>query len=469
MSHEFPARWSPSSWVAKPNPYQIIYQDEQLTKEMLEKLGKVPSLVSRMEIVKLKQALAEVASGKAFVWQGGDCAELFDYCNEPAIEARVKLLLQMSIIFTHITHKSVVRIGRMAGQYGKPRNGLTELYNGVKIPKFHGDNINSYDVRKREPDPTRMLMAYFHASSTLNYIRLRLYSGLDDYSGLDWELGHFAEHSVMSRYRDTVTSIAASVANCKAGTINYAHKLATQYGLYTSHEGLFLHQEQAMTRQWEAPTSSSKLHTPAEQSCEEVIDEKWYNMSAHFLWIGDKTRQLDGAHVEYFRGLENPIGIKVGPSMKTEELIQLLDIVDPMKEIGKVTLITRYGMDHVSSLLGCHIDAVKASGHVVVWQCDPMHGNTRTASNGMRTRSFSHIASELLLSMRIHMEHGSHLGGVHLELTADAVVECVGGSEAWTDEDLGANYTTKCDPRLNRKQSLELAFMVAEFYRREGK
>jgi 3-deoxy-7-phosphoheptulonate synthase len=468
MSHEPPARWSPSSWSAKPNPYRITYQDEQLAKKILGKLEKLPSLVSRVEIVRLKQALAEVALGNAFVWQGGDCAELFDYCEESAIEARIKLLLQMSMIFTHITHKPVVRIGRMAGQYGKPRNGLTEIHNGIEIPKFHGDNINSYDVRKREPDPTRMLLAYFHSSSTLNYIRLRLDSGLDEYSGLDWELDHFANGSDMSRYRDTVTSIAASTSNRETGTGHHAHMLATQHGLYTGHEGLFLHQEQAMTRQLGNPMSPSKLHTLAEQSYEEDISNKWYNMSAHFIWIGDKTRQLDGAHVEYFRGLENPIGIKVGPSMKTEELIQLLDLVDPMKEIGRVTLITRYGMGHVSSLLGSHIDAVKASGHVVVWQCDPMHGNTRIASNGMRTRSFSHITSELLSSMRIHREHGSHLGGVHLELTADAVVECVGGSEAWTDEDLGDNYTTKCDPRLNKRQALELAFMVAEFLGREG-
>jgi len=234
--------------------------------------------------------------------------------------------------------------------------------------------------------------------------------------------------------------------------------------LYTSHEGLLLEYEQSLTRRLKHPAARSAL-VPRDSGLS-TDGKGWYNTSAHFLWIGDRTRQLDGAHVEYFRGIENPIGIKVGPSMKGDELVKLLDIVNPRKEVGKVTLITRYGEGKVESLLGDHIEAVKASGHIVVWQCDPMHGNTRSTKDGIKTRHFSSILSEVSSALKIHKQHESYLGGVHLELTGDAVTECVGGSEGLTDDDLSLNYTTYCDPRLNEKQALELAFLVAEYYRK---
>ncbi|MCJ1373907.1 Aromatic/aminoadipate aminotransferase 1 [Loxospora ochrophaea] len=460
-------QWTPSSWTTRPIKQDVAYQDRASVDKALAKLERLPPIVTPTEIVKLKRSLREVALGKAFLLQGGDCAELFDYCEEHAIGSKIKLLLQMSLVLIWGANKPVVRIARMAGQFAKPRSSPTEIYQGVEIHSFRGDNINGYSYQDRTPDPSRLVAAYFHSATTLNYIRASLSSGIADlHSPLDWELGHVRDEIIKAQYQRIVESITESLRFMRTvGADSTASGLET-VDLYTSHEGLLLEYEQCLTRKLRHPTGRMVGSQPEIGKSEDSKDpEGWYDTSAHFLWIGDRTRQLDGAHVEFFRGLENPIGIKVGPSMPASELVALLDIVNPSREIGKVTLITRYGETKINALLGDHIEAVKDSGHVVVWQCDPMHGNTRSTPVGIKTRQFSSILSEVSSALRIHREHGSFLGGVHLELTGDAVTECVGGSEGLTDEDLSLNYTTFCDPRLNEKQALELAFLVAGHYR----
>ncbi|TLD35874.1 gb [Venturia nashicola] len=350
----------------------------------------------------------------------------------------------------------------MAGQYAKPRSSPTEMLDGKEIPSFRGDILNGYEPADRRVDPNRLVDAYFHSAATNNYVRAQLSSGVADlHNPLDWGLGHVQDSAVQAKYQSIVTSITDALRFMKTVGADTGGNLHT-VDLYTSHEGLVLEYEQALTRHLSHPTHYSPL-----SKTKEGEGKGWYNTSAHFLWIGDRTRQINGGHVEYFRGLENPIGIKVGPSMKNDELIELLDIVNPLKEIGKVTLITRYGEDKVEAMLGPHIEAVKGSGHVVIWQCDPMHGNTKGTVGGLKTRSFTSIYNELSSALKIHKQHGSFLGGVHLELTGDAVTECIGGSEGLVEEDLSLNYTTYCDPRLNEKQALELAFLVAGHYRGE--
>lgn len=475
LSNGAPATWSPSSWTTKPIKQYVTYKDRETVSKALAKLERLPPIVTPYEIVKLKKSLRDVALGKTFLLQGGDCAELFDYCEENAIVSKIKLLLQMSLVLIWGANKPVVRIARMAGQFAKPRSKPTEIYEGREITAFRGDNINGYSPEDRTPDPSRLVAAYFHSASTLNYVRAALASGIADlHSPLDWELGHVKDETIKAQYTRIVDSITESLRFMRTVGADSAASGLETVDLYTSHEGLLLEYEQSLTRHLRHPTSCTSPPVPDlhndhqnESSHSDTIKNTkgWYNTSAHFLWIGDRTRQPDGAHVEYFRGLENPIGIKVGPSMLPDELIPLLDIVNPSREIGKVTLITRYGESLIQQHLPGHIRAVQDSGHVVVWQCDPMHGNTRSTPGGIKTRQFSSILSEVGSALRIHKEHGGFLGGVHLELTGEAVTECVGGSEGLRDEDLSANYTSYCDPRLNEKQALELAFLVAGHYR----
>ncbi|MCJ1471790.1 hypothetical protein MMC13_000431 [Lambiella insularis] len=454
--------WTPSSWTTKPIKQEVTYDDRAALLKALAKLERLPPIVTPTEIIKLRKSLRDVALGKALLLQGGDCAELFDYCEQDAVESKIKLLLQMSLILIWGANKPVVRIARMAGQFAKPRSSPTEIVNGIQVHSFRGDNINGYDPCDRAPDPSRLVAAYFHSASTANYLRASLASGIADlHSPLDWGLGHVRDESIKAQYQRIVESISDSLRFMRTVGADSAASGLETVDLYTSHEGLLLEYEQSLTRRLRHPAARADLVGSGQQL--ETDGKGWYNTSAHFLWIGDRTREIDGAHVEYFRGLENPVGIKVGPSMKGEELVQLLDIVNPRKEIGKIALITRYGEDKIGSLLGGHIDAVKQSGHIVVWQCDPMHGNTRSTPAGVKTRQFSSILSEVSSALRIHKEHASFLGGVHLELTGDAVTECVGGSEGLTDDDLSLNYTTYCDPRLNEKQALELAFLLEGF------
>ena len=463
------SEWTPSSWTTKPIKQDVVYHDRAAVEKALAKLEKLPPIVTPTEIVKLKKSLRDVAMGKAFLLQGGDCAELFDYCEERVLSSKIKLLLQMSLILIWGAHKPVIRIARVAGQYAKPRSNPTEMYEGKEIPAFRGDILNGYAVEDRTPDPKRLVDAYFHSASSLNYIRGALASGIADlHSPLDWGLGHVKDEEIKAKYQSIISSITESLRFMRTVGADAAANALETVDLYTSHEGLLLEYEQSLTRRMKRPPEdeANTVYTDGMSGNSGGDGKGWYNTSAHFIWIGDRTRQIDGAHVEYFRGLENPIGIKVGPTMKDSELIELLDIVNPKKEVGKVTLITRYGASKVESLLGGHIEAVKKSGHVVVWQCDPMHGNTRSTDAGIKTRPFSSILSEVASALKIHRLHDSFLGGVHLELTGQAVTECVGGSEGLTDEDLTFNYTSYCDPRLNEKQALELAFLVAGHYRR---
>lgn len=467
------SEWTPSSWTTRPIKQDVNYDDRSAVSKALAKLERLPPLVTPAEIVKLRNSLRDVALGKAFLLQGGDCAELFDYCEEAAIESKIKLLLQMSLVLIWGANKPVLRIARMAGQFAKPRSSPTEIHEGKEIPSFRGDNINGYDPADRTPDPQRLVDAYFHSASTLNYMRASLASGIADlHSPLDWGLGHVRDEGIKAKYKRIVESITESLRFMRTvGADSSARDLET-VDLYTSHEALLLEYEQSLTRllpnppsalpsptsypQPPATSSSTRSHSPL---------KGYYNTSAHFLWIGDRTRDLSGAHIEYIRGIENPIGIKVGPTLPPDELVSLLDLVDPSRSPGKITLITRYGEHKIASLLGAHIRAVKTSGHRPVWQCDPMHGNTRSTPSGHKTRQFSSILNEVAHALRIHKEEGGELGGVHLELTGEAVTECVGGSEGLRDEDLGLNYTTYCDPRLNEKQALELAFLVAGHFR----
>ncbi|CAI6335689.1 unnamed protein product [Periconia digitata] len=454
--------WSPSSWHAKPIKQIVSYEDQDALSSALTKLSSLPPIVTPSEIVKLKSSLRDAALGKSFLLQGGDCAELFSYCADDPIDAKIKLLLQMSLVLIWGSNKPVIRIGRMAGQYAKPRSSPTEMLDGKEVPSFRGDILNGFDHAHRNVDPERLVTAYFHSATTLNYIRGQLASGIADlHNPLDWGLGHVRDQELQTKYSQIVSSISDSLRFMRTIGADTAGQLQT-VDLYTSHEGLVLEYEQNLTRRLRHPAGYRSSNPSSD-------GRGWYNTSAHFIWIGDRTRQIDGGHVEYFRGIENPIGIKVGPSMKSDELIELLDIVNPAKEIGKVTLITRYGKDKVDSMLGPHIEAVKSSGHVVVWQCDPMHGNTHSTPAGIKTRSFNSIFSELSSALEIHKQHGSFLGGMHLELTGDAVTECTGGSEGLNEDDLGLNYTTYCDPRLNEKQALELAFLVAGHYRENEK
>jgi 3-deoxy-7-phosphoheptulonate synthase len=442
------------------------------------KLTNLPPLVTAHEIWKLRASLRDVALGKSFLLQGGDCAELFSYCNASAIDTKTKLLLQMSLVLIYGSNKPVVRIARMAGQYAKPRSSPMESQpDGTQIPSFRGDILNGYPAEERAIDPNRLVEAYFHSAATLNYLRAQLASGVADlHNPLDWNLAHVSDPELADRYHKIVDSIAESLRFMRTVGADTAGQLQT-VDLYTSHEGLLLEYESAMTRQLRhphnkfftcagPPSSNDTKSDSSDSGLDDSNETGHYNTSAHFLWIGDRTRQPDHAHIEYFRGIMNPIGIKVGPTTSTTDLCQLLDLVNPAKEIGKVTLITRYGEAKVSDLLPTHIEAVRSSGHIVVWQCDPMHGNTRSTATGIKTRSFGAVFNELEASLRIHRDLDSVLGGVHLELTGDAVTECTGGSVGLEDEDLGLRYETFCDPRLNEKQALELAFLIAGFQRK---
>ncbi|OAA56085.1 phospho-2-dehydro-3-deoxyheptonate aldolase [Cordyceps fumosorosea ARSEF 2679] len=479
------AAWKPDSWRAKPIKQSPAYPDEVKLRRSVAELGRMPPLVHPSEIDALRAHLRDVAEGKAFLLQGGDCAELFDYCQQEAIESKIKLLLQMSVVLIWGTNKRVVRIGRMAGQYAKPRSSPTEIVNGREIPSFRGDILNGYHEDEREIDPNRLLKAYHHSAATLNFIRSAIASGIADLRHpFDWGLGHVRDPVLKEKYSEIARSIQQTLRFLHV--INARPDELETVDIFTSHEGLLLEYEEALTRHLPKPVShspgNSRIATPLTRSPRlgSVADPSaasapkthdYYDTSAHFLWIGDRTRQLDHAHVEFFRGVANPVGVKVGPSTPAADLLSLLRALNPRREPGKVTLITRYGAARVAELLPLHVRAVEGSEYkgCVVWQCDPMHGNTLSTGTGIKTRRFNDIYRELQESLRIHREQGSVLGGVHLELTGDAVTECLGGSEGLDEDDLSTNYTSFCDPRLNEKQALELAFLIADHFSKEAK
>ncbi|PFH56597.1 hypothetical protein XA68_16268 [Ophiocordyceps unilateralis] len=462
--------WSPSSWRSRPIRQSPVYPDQEKLSRAVDQLSRLPPLVHPHEILALKAHLRDVAHGKAFLLQGGDCAELFDYCEQNAIESKIKLLLQMSVVLIWGTNKRVVRIGRMAGQYAKPRSSATEMVDGKEIPSYRGDILNGYGTDDRDVDPGRLVRAYHHSAATLNYIRASIASGIADlHRPLDWGLGHVRDPALKQAYSAIASSIRKTLRFLQV--INARPDQLETVELFTSHEGLLLDYEQPLTRLLEKPRLATTTNSPSSPGAADTADtetasREYYDTSAHLIWIGDRTRQLDHAHVEFFRGIANPVGVKIGPTTPTADLLALLRTLNPSHEPGKVMLITRYGADRVADILPQHIRAVEQSEYrrCVVWQCDPMHGNTLSTPTGLKTRRFNDIYRELQESLRIHNEEGSYLGGVHLELTGEAVTECLGGSEGLSEDDLSTNYTSFCDPRLNEKQALELAFLIANHF-----
>jgi 3-deoxy-7-phosphoheptulonate synthase len=437
--------WHPLSWNSKEIEQLPAYPDTEALQRAYDQLRSYPPLITSWEIEALKEKLANVSEGKAFLLQGGDCAETFDACKAPKIVNLLKLMLQMSFILVHEMGTPVVRVGRIAGQYAKPRSKDFEEVNGVKMLNYRGDLINSYEPNKsaREPDPRRLVEAYEKSALSLNFLRALSDEGFADLQHPEqWELDFMQNNEYYKDYEAMVNSIHKAInfmETITPNTFNTLHKV----DLYTSHEALNLYYDSAQTKRVPRKTG-------------------WFNLSGHMVWLGNRTKQLDGAHVEYLSGIRNPIGIKVGPPFNLDETLAILDKLNPVHEAGKIVLITRMGVDNVEKHLPTFIRAIKQNGHPVVWSCDPMHGNTFATDNNVKTRSFYDILEEIRSTFAVHRSEGSYLGGVHLELTGDNVTECVGGANGLNENGLGRNYETYCDPRLNYEQSLEMAFLVAK-------
>jgi 3-deoxy-7-phosphoheptulonate synthase len=436
--------WTPQSWRARPAQQQPHYPDPAQRDAVLEHLAGLPPLVAPSVVVRLREQLAEVAQGKRFLLQGGDCAERFADCHAHAIRDKLKILLQMSVVLTYGLRKPIVRVGRLAGQYAKPRSGATEEIDGVTLPVYRGDMVNGFPPTpaERVHDPRRMVQAYFHAAATLNYVRALIEGGFADlHHPENWDLEYLrgSEHhrdyaEIVARIRDAISFMEACGSNLEAalGRIDF----------FTSHEALVLPYEEAVT--WREEGTGL-----------------FYNAGAHMLWVGDRTRDPDGAHVEYLRGIANPVGVKAGPTCTPAELVDLTRRLNPENAPGRLTLISRLGAGRVAELLPPLIDAVASSGTRVIWSCDPMHGNTIRTPGGVKTRDCAQILGELRETFAVHAARGTHLGGVHFELTGEDVTECLGGARRLAEADLLTNYATYCDPRLNAEQSLEMAFLIA--------
>lgn len=437
--------WSPASWRAMPIRQVPDYPDQARLRAMEEKVGRFPPLVFAGEADRLKAHLAKAGDGTTFVLQGGDCAESFAEFHANTIRDTYRVLLQMAVVLTFGASLPVVKLGRMAGQFAKPRSSDTETADGVTLPSYRGDIINGPDftVEARIPDPGRMEFAYLQSAATLNLLRAFSTGGYADLHEVHrWNLDFAARSPLASRYEDLAVRIDETLRFMGAcGMSDLPQVRETEF--YTSHESLLLPFEEAMTRQ---PSTHPG---------------RWYACSAHFLWIGDRTRQPDGAHVEFMRGIANPIGMKVGPSMEPDELVKLTEILNPANEKGRLTLISRMGADKVEAKLAPLLRAVKRAGRNVTWICDPMHGNGVKAG-AYKTRSFDAILAEVRGFFDCHAAEGTIPGGVHVEMTGQNVTECLGGAHRLTEADLAGNYATFCDPRLNAEQSLELAFLIAE-------
>ena len=443
--------WTKSDWRAKPRVQMPDYPDQAALNGVEAQLAKYPPLVFAGEARRSKKQLALAAEGKAFLLQGGDCAESFAEFAADDIRDTFRVMLQMAVVLTYGAKVPVIKVGRMAGQFAKPRSAGTEVIGGVELPSYRGDIINGFDFdsASRVPDPARMLQAYTQSAASLNLLRAFSTGGFADIHRVHaWTLG-FAEHDKAERYRALSNSISDALDFMNAAGINSetAPSLAT-VDFYTSHEALLLQYEQAMTRQ-------------------DSLTGGWYDTSAHFLWIGDRTRFEGSAHVEFLRGIGNPIGIKCGPSLEPDALLRMLDTVNPTRAAGRVTLISRYGYDKVESGLPTLVRAVQREGHPVIWSCDPMHGNVVKSASGYKTRPFERILAEVRGFFAVHRAEGSFGGGIHIEMTGQNVTECTGGAVDVTDEGLADRYHTHCDPRLNAAQSLELAFLLAEMLNQE--
>ncbi len=444
--------WTPGAWRSKPIRQVPEYPDQAALAEAEDRLRGYPPLVFAGEARRLRAQLAQVAEGKAFLLQGGDCAESFAEFHPDNIRDTFRVILQMAVVLTFGGGCPVVKVGRLAGQFAKPRSADFETVDGVELPSYRGDMINDmpFDDDARAPDPGRMVRAYNQAAATLNLLRAFAQGGYADLHQVHkWNLDFVSAGPEAARYADLADRIDETLRFMAAcGLTSETVPQIRETDLYTSHEALLLGYEEAMTRV-------------------DSTTGDWYDTSAHLLWIGDRTRQLDGAHVEFLRGVSNPVGLKVGPSSETDDLKRLIDRLNPDDVPGRITLYSRMGADKVAELLPPLVRAVKDEGRSVVWACDPMHGNTIKARNGYKTRRCEAILSEVRDFFDIHRAEGTHAGGIHVELTGQNVTECIGGAHAVTEANLADRYHTHCDPRMNASQSLELAFQVAEALKAE--
>ena len=441
MSHA----WSPESWRAKPIQQQPEYPDAAHLTRVEQTLAGYPPLVFDGEARELRRQFAEVTQGRAFLLQGGDCAESFAEFSAAKIRDTFKVLLQMAIVMTFAAGCPVVKVGRMAGQFAKPRSSGSETIDGVTLPAYRGDIVNGigFDAASRVPDPERLLQAYHQATASLNLLRAFAQGGFADVHQVhQWNLYFIANSALAEKYHQLANRIDETLAFMRAVGMDSAPQLR-EVSFFTAHEALLLNYEEAFVRR-------------------DSLTGRWYDCSAHMLWIGDRTRQLDGAHIEFIRGIENPIGVKVGPSMDPDELIRLIDTLNPDNDPGRLNLIVRMGADKVEAHFPRLLRKVKEEGRQVLWSSDPMHGNTIKASSGYKTRDFAQILSEVRQFFAVHQAEGTYAGGIHIEMTGQNVTECIGGSRPITEDGLSDRYHTHCDPRMNADQSLELAFMIAE-------
>ncbi|KTC83619.1 3-deoxy-7-phosphoheptulonate synthase class II [Legionella cincinnatiensis] len=441
-------KWSPISWLQYSYLQAATYADEKKLNKVVEQLSLLPPLVTSSEIKNLKKEIARAGRGDAFILQGGDCAESFNDCRAEIISNKLKIILQMSLILLHGLRKPIIRVGRIAGQYAKPRSSDYETINGITLPSYRGDLVNSpeFTPEAREPNPKLLLQAYNCSAVTLNYIRSLLDSGFASLNHpQQWDLS-FVEHSKQKEEYQTIVKSIGDALDFLDTIDGIQSSNLSKVDFYTSHEALHLHYEQALTRKMD--------------------DGLWYNLSTHLPWIGMRTAQIDSAHLEFLRGVENPIGIKIGPGATPEWLEEVLDRANPQREEGRLLLFTRLGARHIEKLLPPLIDAVQKTKIPVTWSCDPMHGNTETTSDGIKTRHFDNILLELKQAWEIHRSMGSYLGGVHFELTGDNVTECIGGARGLAADDLKTAYHSLVDPRLNYEQSIEMAIQLSRQFRK---
>lgn len=435
--------WHPASWQAREAKQQVSYPDQAELQSALDELSGLPPLVTSWEILTLKKQIAEAQAGNRFFLQGGDCAESFSECNSEVITNRLKVLLQMSLALTHGLQKPVVRVGRFAGQYAKPRSSDVETRDGVTLPSYRGDLVNSveFTAEARRPDPRRLIQGHASSAMTMNFVRALVDGGFADFHHPEyWNLSWVQHSPLADEFQRLAESLGRAINFMETISGRRAGSLK-RVDFYTSHEALHLHYEQALTR-----------IVPRQQG--------WFNLTTHFPWIGMRTADVGGAHVEYFRGIRNPIGVKVGPGSSATQLEQLLRILNPEAEAGRIVLIHRMGAAGIEAKLPPLIRAVQDTGSPVLWVCDPMHGNTETTASGIKTRRFRNIMSEMETAIELHHQHGSHLGGVHLELTGENVTECTGGARNLDETDLNRAYKSIVDPRLNYEQALELSMLI---------
>lgn len=441
------SNWNPNSWTNFPADQQPDWPDDNELNAVLKEISELPPLVFAGEARTLKSKLARVCNGEALLLQAGDCAESFSALSANSIRDKLKVILQMAVALTYSTGLPVVKVGRIAGQFAKPRSSPTETKDDVELPSFRGHIVNDTDFNAgaRTADPKRLLMAYNQSSATLNLLRAFTRGGFADLTQVhSWNQQFVANSPAGAQYKEIADGITNALAFMRAcGITSEDHPALHEVDFYTSHEALLLGYEEALTRN-------------------DSMSGDWYDCSAHMLWIGERTRQLDGAHIEFLRGVENPLGCKLGPTATTEDAIKLCEILNPKQIPGRLTFITRMGASVIDNKLPELVGAVQDSDHPVVWACDPMHGNTYTAESGLKTRNFSDVVDETKKFFHIHRSIGTWAGGIHVELTGDNVTECVGGAENLSDDDLALRYETMCDPRLNASQSLELAFHVSE-------